>query len=39
MLVDRGLSKRRGLVRMSHGLRSDPAATRSICASAGPELG
>jgi GNAT superfamily N-acetyltransferase len=38
-LAERGLSKRRGLVRMSHGLRSDGAATRSICASAGPELG
>ena len=39
VLEARGLSKRRGLVRMHHGMRSDAGTARSICASAGPEFG
>jgi GNAT superfamily N-acetyltransferase len=39
MLAVRGLSRRRGLARMHHGLRSEAGTARSICASAGPEFG
>jgi GNAT superfamily N-acetyltransferase len=38
-LAERGLTKRRGLVRMAHGLPSEAGASGFICASAGPELG
>jgi GNAT superfamily N-acetyltransferase len=38
-LVARGLSKRRGLVRMVRGVHSDAGTGRALCASAGPELG
>jgi hypothetical protein len=38
-LAERGLAKRRGLIRMAQGLPREAGAGRFICASAGPELG
>jgi hypothetical protein len=38
-LAPRGLSMRRSLIRMRHGPRGAAGAARSVCASAGPELG
>lgn len=39
VLVERGLSKRRGLLRMHRGPGSQAGTSPSICASAGPEFG
>lgn len=39
VLAERGLTKRRDLLRMHHGLRNDAGTAQSICASAGPEFG
>ena len=38
-LAERGLTKRRGLVRMRYGVPNAAATSRSICASTGPEYG
>jgi GNAT superfamily N-acetyltransferase len=38
-LAERGLTKRRGLVRMRYGAPNAAATSRSICASTGPEYG
>jgi len=38
-LLERGLSKRRGLLRMWLGTRSEAGTAPSICASTGPEFG